>query len=394
MMTKTNIITKVLHITIFFLIFSTISAASTTQIDIVYFGTETCFDCVKEMKYINSVVNDLKPQGVYVNYIFMDTLKDENKEALHNYDTAYKVPDSLLNVGGKAFVGDEFFTGNEIEENLKTKILYYHDNPQEYNPPIITKISETTALEKANNLLKTFTPLAVFVAGLLDGFNPCAIAMLLFFITFLAMSGRKNKEILYTGFMYIAGTFISYLGIGFGFLSFAFIFKGAKKVMLAIFFITLAMSVFLMIVNVRDYFMIKAGKYNKVKTQLPKTLKHKIHNFIRNHNTTKIIYISACVSGIVVSFLEFFCTGQIYLPTISYVLSAGNTVGIGWLYLVLYNLAFILPLIVVCLAIYKGKETIDVSQVLVNKLHIIKLVGAGFYTFITIIILIQISKII
>lgn len=394
MMAKTNIITKVLHITIFFLIFSTISAASTTQIDIVYFGTETCFDCVKEMKYINSVVNDLKPQGVYVNYIFMDTLKDENKEALHNYDTAYKVPDSLLNVGGKAFVGDEFFTGNEIEENLKTKILYYHDNPQEYNPPIITKISETTALEKANNLLNTFTPLAVFVAGLLDGFNPCAIAMLLFFITFLAMSGRKNKEILYTGFLYIVGTFLSYLGIGFGLFRFTFIFREVKTIMIIIFSLTLIMSIILMLTNIRDYYKIKTNKYNEVKTQLPKTLKHKIHNFIRSHNSAKMIYISAFLSGFVVSFLEFFCTGQIYLPTISYLLSTQNAVGISWAYLILYNFAFTLPLIIVCFAIYKGKEIIDISQMLVNKLHIVKLIGAIFFALIIIIMTIQIASII
>jgi cytochrome c biogenesis protein CcdA len=50
-------------------------------------------------------------------------------------------------------------------------------------------------------------------------------------------------------------------------------------------------------------------------------------------------------AGLVISFLELACTGQVYLPTIQFMLKAGQGRALG--YLLIYNLAFIVPLIIV-----------------------------------------------
>lgn len=61
------------------------------------------------------------------------------------------------------------------------------------------------------------------------------------------------------------------------------------------------------------------------------------------------IVFGSFVAGLLISFLEFGCTGQIYLPTITFMISKA-----GWqlkpvLSLVLYNIMFIVPLILFAL---------------------------------------------
>jgi cytochrome b561 len=70
----------------------------------------------------------------------------------------------------------------------------------------------------------------------------------------------------------------------------------------------------------------------------------------------------AFVTGFVISLLEFACTGQVYLPTIIYVMSQPELASQAFLYLVLYCLMFILPLVVVFVLSYFGTSSEQLSQ--------------------------------
>jgi cytochrome c biogenesis protein CcdA len=59
--------------------------------------------------------------------------------------------------------------------------------------------------------------LAVVLAGLVDGLNPCAFATIIFFVSYLSLSGKKGKEILITGASFTVGVFIAYLLVVLGF---------------------------------------------------------------------------------------------------------------------------------------------------------------------------------
>ena len=61
--------------------------------------------------------------------------------------------------------------------------------------------------------------------------------------------------------------------------------------------------------------------------------------------------IAAFISGLVISLLELACTGQVYAPII-YQIQQGRLDAGGWL--VIYNIAFIIPLIVIFLLAYGG----------------------------------------
>ncbi|MDF2879587.1 MAG: cytochrome c biosis protein transrane region [Clostridiaceae bacterium] len=389
---------KILLVTIILiLIFTTniVEAKALSNIDIIYFGTESCFDCIESSNYINKLIENLNNQNIKINLFKYETLNEKDNELFQDYSNSYSVPEDKQGIIPTVFIGDTFFAGKkEVMNNLENEIFDIVNGKKEYFPIEIQSADKEVLLKKATEILDNFTPLTIILAGFLDGFNPCAIAMLLFFISFLMMSDRNGKEILLTGTSYILGVFIAYFGIGLGIFRFANLFQSAKSIMIGIYSSTIIMSIILMILNYKDYTNIKSGHFEKVKTQLPKRVKHTIHNYIRNNSLRKFIYVTAFVNGFIISFLEFFCTGQIYLPTISYVLSAKNSVATGITYLFLYNVAFITPLIAICIALYKGKEVMDISQKLVDKLHIIKILGAVFFLIISIIMTIQLFKII
>jgi len=81
----------------------------------------------------------------------------------------------------------------------------------------------------------------------------------------------------------------------------------------------------------------------------------------------------AFVTGIIISFLELACTGQIYLPTIVFVSSMPEMRVRAISYLVLYNFLFILPLVVVFVLVYYGTTSKQLSGFLEQRAALVKL---------------------
>lgn len=82
-------------------------------------------------------------------------------------------------------------------------------------------------------LLPAVTLGTVIVAGLADGFNPCAFTVLLLFVTAILAAARSRAvqgaaslraRVIGLGSIYIASIFLTYLALGVGFLSTADLF--------------------------------------------------------------------------------------------------------------------------------------------------------------------------
>lgn len=69
---------------------------------------------------------------------------------------------------------------------------------------------------------------------------------------------------------------------------------------------------------------------------------------------TRRLVLAAFAVGIVISLLESVCTGQVYLPTIVYVLKDRGLAARPLACLVLYNLMFIMPLLAVFGLVFAG----------------------------------------
>jgi flagellar biosynthesis protein FliQ len=88
------------------------------------------------------------------------------------------------------------------------------------------------------------------------------------------------------------------------------------------------------------------------------------------------LVLSALITGFLVSILEAICTGQVYLPTIAFVLKTTPLKIQALGYLAVYNLMFVLPLLVVFLFALLGATAGDFSRFLKKHLLAVKMLMA------------------
>ena len=81
--------------------------------------------------------------------------------------------------------------------------------------------------------------------------------------------------------------------------------------------------------------------------------------------------------GVVISFGEFFCTGQIYMASITYMLK--DQVKAAIFPFLVYTTAMSLPAVVMILLIQRTRNTEAVSDVMFGHLGAIKIVNAVLF---------------
>jgi hypothetical protein len=234
---------------------------------------------------------------------------------------------------------------------------------------------------------KRFSPLAITGAGLTDGINPCAFTVIVFFISFLALQGYRKRELIAIGLAFIFAVFLTYLLIGLGLFNFIYALKGFWLVMRAINIGIGALSIVLGALCIYDLYKYKAtGSTENMLLQLPKPVKDKIHSVIGMHyrkgkdslasrHIVRLI-LTALVTGFLVSLLEAVCTGQLYVPTIAFILKTSHLKAQALGYLVLYNLMFVAPLFVIFLAALFGATSGDFAALMKKHLPTIKILMA------------------
>lgn len=194
--------------------------AEDNLVNLYLFYSKTCPHCEEEIKMLDSIKDDYKNLRIYK----YELSEDNNSEIFKNVATLFD-----LNVSGVPFtiIGEKTFIG--YGENSKKTIIgcieYYSkhgyvDKVGQYlNKELPTyEISDDTSIDEyledygnySFNIpiigevnTKTLTiPMIAVVMGFIDGFNPCAMWILLFLITMLiSMKDRKKMWILGSTFL-------------------------------------------------------------------------------------------------------------------------------------------------------------------------------------------------
>jgi len=186
-------------------------------------------------------------------------------------------------------------------------------------------------------------PILVVISALVDSLNPCAFSVLLLTIAFLFSLGRSRKQILSAGGTYIFGIFFTYILIGLG-VTQALALFGVPHFMAKIGAgVVIAWAVIDLLAEFVPNFPIKL--------KIPEGAHRPMANLM-----AKGTIPTAFVLGILVGLTEFPCTGGPYLFILG-LLHDHAEAGVGALYLVLYNILFVLPLSVT-LVIASDKEVI------------------------------------
>ncbi|TAM41646.1 hypothetical protein EPN54_01745 [bacterium] len=240
---------------------------------------------------------------------------------------------------------------------------------------------------------KSFVPLSVIIAGLEDGINPCAFTVIVFFISFLALQGYRKKELFLIGSAFILAVFLTYLCIGLGIFNFFYRFRGFWVITHLMNMIIGAASILFGVFALYDFIKFKrTGSTDGLVLQLPRPVKERIHKvvgfFYRKDSRGKQenfspglakLIGSALVTGFLVSLLEAVCTGQVYLPTIAFVLKASPLKLQALGYLLLYNIMFIIPLLVIFVFALMGTTSNQFSGFLKKHLGLIKIFMAVLF---------------
>ncbi len=226
-------------------------------------------------------------------------------------------------------------------------------------------------------------------AGAADGINPCAFATIVFFVSLLTVAGKGKREILLTGAFFSLAVFMTYLFLGLGVLSLLQELKGFALASKVMHYSTAVVAFGLGVLSIYDTIVYKKTEISeRMVLQLPRHIKQHIHSILREGITTKRLAVTALITGFLVSLLESVCTGQMYLPTIVFVLKEPGLASRGWLYLILYNLMFVMPLICIFCVSYLGIGSKRLSAFTRSHLAVAKAVSAIMFISIAILIII------
>ncbi|MBS3096503.1 GAP family protein [Candidatus Woesearchaeota archaeon] len=180
----------------------------------------------------------------------------------------------------------------------------------------------------------------VVVTGLIDSINPCAIGVLILLISIM-ISFNTKKEMLFYGLVYILAVFATYILAGFGILYFL-----ASVPLYISEYISISVGSLIIIaglIEIKDFFWYGQG----ITLAIPPERAKQIHEMTKKLTLPGVIFLGIFVAGV-----ELPCTGAPYLAIL--LLLSQNFNFAAFLMLVLYNIIFVMPMIVILLMVNFG----------------------------------------
>ncbi|PWR70516.1 cytochrome c biogenesis CcdA family protein [Methanospirillum lacunae] len=291
-----------------------------------FFYNTHCGACHLAMTYLNEY-SAAHPGVVITSYDLFNS--SENKVLFEQYKAEYhrqyvSVP--------SVFIGNAGLEGESaIRENFDSLVTWYGQNKKTG----LSDPNSTNVPVKKGTWNVISIPL-VLIAGLVDGINPCASAVLVFLLALL-MTIRQKQRLLLAGIVFTCAVYLMYFISGTGIYSLpaiAGILRGY----------TLIAGILAVVIGL---LWIREGIISSRVAETPDQgssglLCEKLHTM-----TIPIAFGLGLLTGV----LELSCTGGIYLA-IQDMISFRVDIVQGLVYLFLYNLAFIVPLLLITLLFY------------------------------------------
>jgi cytochrome c biogenesis protein CcdA len=178
---------------------------------------------------------------------------------------------------------------------------------------------------------------AVIITGLVDSVNPCAFAVILLLLAFLFTLRQSRSHILKLGLVYVGMIFLVYFAIGLGILQAVRFSDNPHLVARAGSWLLIGLG----IINLIEYYFPNFP----IKLHMPKIAGARTNALIKQATLP-----ATMAAGLLVGLCTFPCSGGIYVSIIT-LLNAKTTLAWGVSYLALYNVLFVLPLIVILLVV-------------------------------------------
>jgi len=248
-------------------------------------------------------------------------------------------------------VGDKYLVGD------KPIITNFLDLTGDDSEPATEDFMEEVDIPKFELTL----PLVVG-ASLVDAINPCAFAVLIILVSTI-IAKQNAKKALYSGLSFSVSVFISYLLMGLGLFKVIQITGGFSNQILKIVGV---LAIVLGLFNLKDYLW-----YGKLFVmEVPFSWRPKLKEILKSVTNP----VGAFMIGFIVSLFLLPCTSGPYVVILS--LLASRTQVIQALsYLVLYNLIFVSPMILITVLVYRGMDPNKAEKVRVKRLKTLHLIA-------------------
>jgi cytochrome c biogenesis protein CcdA len=308
------------------------SSGTNPSITATYFYGNGCSHCEK----VKPLIADLQTRYPE---LYIEKLEvNDNKTNLIKF-AEMRLQYGLGNNGllPTIFIGDNAMIGEiEIRDHFEERILA---EKQRIANSTNTSGTNTTPLiqiptEPAPAPVPAISLWMVVFAALVDSSNPCGLSVLVFLLISMAAAGGR-KRVLLIGGVYIAAMFLFHLFVGIGLFS-AFSLSGLSKpfsIIGGLIALVLGIVTLSDVLRNRETYLLS----------IPESHKGMLGEYIR-----KATLPAAFALGILAGILGFSCTGGIYISILG-LMGRDLTVMTGLPLLVLYNLVFVLPLVLVTL---------------------------------------------
>ncbi|MFA4831406.1 MAG: hypothetical protein WC862_01565 [Patescibacteria group bacterium] len=173
--------------------------AESKKIDYILFHLYTCPHCRDEIEFLNKEI--MPKYGEFINLKMYEVSSAENQQIFEQYGSYYQVPVGSVPV---AFIDGEVVYGYSTDQTTGKQILQLIEKKLAERGIAVNGSGEKKENEQCDSGCvnvpvlgridpQNFSlPVLTVSLGLLDGFNPCAMWVLLFLITLLL--GMKNKR--------------------------------------------------------------------------------------------------------------------------------------------------------------------------------------------------------
>lgn len=188
--------------------------------------------------------------------------------------------------------------------------------------------------------------------AIVDAINPCALAVIVIVLmSLLLREGAKKRDVLLGGLAFTLAVYILYFLYGLIMVQFfSHVIPETGKYSYYIFKGFGVFAILLGILNLKDFLIYKPGSFG---TEMPLRFRPRMKLLVKIIKTPK----GAFVIGLFVTLFLLPCTIG------PYIIASGKLSVLGFfqsaLWLLLYNLIFIMPMLGITLAIYLGVTTLE-----------------------------------
>ena len=176
------------------------------KVHIYFFHGDGCPHCADEEEFLELLKE--RYDGKYTIYSYETWNNSKNKklmlEAKKIMGDQENVSVPYLVIGNESFIGYSDSTGKKIELTLKNYLEIISD--EEY---LVNKNKENIPLLGEVDIKDVSIGLVAIVLGFIDGFNPCAMWVLLFLINML-IGMNDRKKMLIIGFVFLLTSGLMY----------------------------------------------------------------------------------------------------------------------------------------------------------------------------------------